>query len=588
MRSRTSLCNRADLRVDFTRFAPLWAVYTAVLLALILMGMPYRPSAHSQASVLTTLTGLMAPVQFCYALVTSLTLFGYLYDARLCYAIHAMPQTRLCRFRTHVLSGLLFALAPDLLGAGLCLIIAPDVPEVTALWLIAVFGQYLFFFGFAVLAALCAGNRVGGVLIYGIGNFLSLLVGWIVYAVFQPLLYGVSLTMEPYIDACPLLRLTRESYIILESELNANFDLILKSAAPGTEQLGCLALCCCFSLVFLLIAGRLYRNRSLESAGELLSVKALRPVFLLLFTLCAGALFHILASIFVAASNSTYGYLMLGMVIGYFGGKMLLNRQVNVFKLRAVPGIAAICAVFLALLLLIGLDVPGIIRSIPDQEAIASVSVTAAERSITLDTPQDIQAALALHREQVDAWSSWRNANRGITGLLTDTTDLSADETEAVLGPVSGNAIHLTLSYRLKSGKTLERKYIVDVHSPGGELAGAFLTRPEAVLGVKSREELNALAGQVAVFCNDYQNRSFSIDNPLTLLNAIYDDCEAGRFLPGAYLPNGDNKLSRLFTLEIFTMDTAPRSFSLWLPIDSSYTSTVSCMKAIAPQPELE
>ena len=71
MRSRTSLCNRADLRVDFTRFAPLWALYTVLLAALIMLFLPQNEIAYSTASSLTGLAGLMAPVQFGYALMTA-------------------------------------------------------------------------------------------------------------------------------------------------------------------------------------------------------------------------------------------------------------------------------------------------------------------------------------------------------------------------------------------------------------------------------------------------------------------------------------------------------------------------------------
>ena len=92
MRSRTSLCNRADLRVDFTRFAPLWVLYTVLLAAIIMMCLPQSKTAYDTASVLSGLAGLMAPIQFCYALLTAQCLFGYLYDTRLCYTIHAMPR----------------------------------------------------------------------------------------------------------------------------------------------------------------------------------------------------------------------------------------------------------------------------------------------------------------------------------------------------------------------------------------------------------------------------------------------------------------------------------------------------------------
>ena len=573
MRSRTSLCNRADLRVDFTRFAPLWALYTVFLAALIMMCLPQNKSAYDTASVLAGLAGLMAPIQFCYALLTAQCLFGYLYDTRLCYAIHAMPQTRLCRFRTHVLAGLLFALVPNLLAAGLCWVIAPEVEAAIVWWLVAVAGQYLFFFSFAVLGVMCAGNRVGGALVYAIGNFLPLLAAWIAGSVFQPLLFGITVPTEPFMTACPLVQLTREDYLTLIAPLaDGSLGHVLEAVYPGQARMAYLALCCAFSLVFLIVAGGLYRERALESAGELLAVKALRPVFLLLFTLAAGAFLQLFASIFVG--SGTYGYLLAGMVVGYFVGKMLLERQVNVFRLQALPGIAAICAVFFALLLLTGLDATGIIRRIPAEDSIASVSVIpyVSENGlgVTSQDPADIQAVLALHRGEVDTWKSWRKDNRGIPGLLTDTYQRNLRSDDA-------DTIWLTLRYQLKNGKTVERVYQVETQSESGSIAADFLKRPENILGVKDRSGLKTLTFWRVEVYGDWSCGTYcTVDSIPGLLEAIYDDCAAGRILPSVYLEDSDEYLS---TLNLIRQD---QERSIWLPIYDSYTSTVSYLKTHA------
>ena len=570
MRSRTSLCNRADLRVDFTRFAPLWALYTVFLAAIIMMCLPQNKTAYDTASVLSGLAGMMAPIQFCYALLTAQCLFGYLYDTRLCYAIHAMPQTRLCRFRTHVLAGLLFALVPNLLAAGLCWVIAPEVEAAIVWWLVAVAGQYLFFFSFAVLGVMCAGNRVGGALVYAIGNFLPLLAAWIAGSVFQPLLFGITVPTEPFMTACPLVQLTREDYLTLVApvvtEADGSLNPVLEAIYPGQARMAYLALCCAFSLVFLILAGSLYRERALEAAGELLAVKALRPVFLLLFTLAAGAFLQLFASVFVG--STAYGYLLAGMVVGYFVGKMLLERQVNVFRLRALPGIAAICAVSFALLLLTGLDATGIIRSIPAEDSIASVSVIPVAHNVglgvTSEDPADIQAVLALHRGEVDSWKSWRKDNGGIPGLLTETYQRNLH-----LG--DENPIWLTLRYQLKNGRSAERVYLVNPQSEGGTIAVGFLERPENVLGVKDRWELAKLdIRQVDIYW-DSDRKNSTVDNIPGLLEAIFDDCAAGRILPGYYLEASGH----LGSMRLFLQDDT----DIWVNIYDTFTSTVSYLE---------
>ena len=411
---------------------------------------------------------------------------------------------------------------------------------------------------------------MGGALVYGIGNFLPLMAAWLAGSIFQPLLFGITVPTEPFDLACPLVQLTREDYLTLVAPVvDVNVGPVLEAIYPGQARMAYLALCCAFALVFLVLAGGLYRDRPLESAGELLAVKALRPVFLLLFTLAAGAFLQLFANIFVG--STAYGYLLAGMVVGYFVGKMLLERQVNVFRLRAIPGIAAICAVFFALLLLTGLDVTGIIRAVPAEDSIASVSVipyiSEDGLGVTSQDPADIQAVLALHRREVDSWKSWREDNRGISGLLTESYGHS-------LFGEDRNSIRLTLRYRLKNGRMVEREYQVETQSKSGSIAADFLKRPENVLDVKDRSELYSIGVRKVEVYGDWGCGSYCTVSDITgLLNAIYDDCAAGRILPGVYLEDTDGYLG---TLSLIRQD---QERSIWLPIYDSYTSTVSYLE---------
>jgi hypothetical protein len=52
-----------------------------------------------------------------YALVCALTLFGDLFNSRMCNAIHALPLRRESWFCTHALTGLCFSVVPNLVFA---------------------------------------------------------------------------------------------------------------------------------------------------------------------------------------------------------------------------------------------------------------------------------------------------------------------------------------------------------------------------------------------------------------------------------------------------------------------------------------
>ena len=230
-----------------------------------------------------------------------------------------------------------------------------------------------------------------------------------------------------------------------------------------------------------------------------------------------------------------------------------------------------ICAVFFALLLLTGLDVTGIIRAVPAEDSIASVSVipyiSEDGLGVTSQDPADIQAVLALHRGEVDSWKSWRKDNRGISGLLTESYGHS-------LFGEDRKSIRLTLRYQLKNGRMVERVYQVETQSKSGSIAEDLLKRPGNVLGVKDRSALYSIGVRKVEVYGDWGCGSYCTVSDITgLLNAIYDDCAAGRILPGVYLEDTDGYLG---TLSLIRQDPER---SIWLPIYDSYTSTVSYLK---------
>ena len=128
MKSRTSFFNTAVLKKDITRFAPAWGLYLTGML-LLTMTIFMEEDAELARSIGTTL-GLFSLINICYALVCGALLFGDLFNSKLCNALHAMPMRREGWFLTHVTSGLLFSIVPNLL---VCLILMPRLGN-TGTW----------------------------------------------------------------------------------------------------------------------------------------------------------------------------------------------------------------------------------------------------------------------------------------------------------------------------------------------------------------------------------------------------------------------------------------------------------------------
>lgn len=600
MKSKTFFFDKATLRLDLTRFAPVWGLYTAILVFFILLAIGDNFSSLDTAQTLTNSISVTVTVNFLYALIAAQALFGYLYDSRLCGGLHALPMTRGCHFRTHVLSGLLFSLIPNLITALISLPLVKEGWAVSAWWLLAVSGQYLFFFGFAVLCCFCAGNRVGGVACYGLGNMLSPLLYWIAESLFRPLMYGVDISFEPFSLLCPLIRLTVTKGIDVTAKENLTLpdpgnrfsgSYALDKIIPQEDYFLYLAVYAALGCLLLFAAYMLYRRRALECAGELLAVKPLKPVFLTLFTLAAGCFLQLICDTFLGTDHS-YLPLFIGITVGYFACRMLMERQVKVFRLKTLPPLAAIIVLMLLGLVLTSLDAFHVTRRIPETEEIDSVEFTPIGEfgtGMKLTNPEAIQDFREIHSCQVEMWTQWRKA-QGLGGLLNTTTLL----------PTGNNyTVRTDILYTLKNGSTLVRTYSIPVMAAPGEIheAAAVDGEPETVPEAKYREtregtilkkylstsenvlgvtepEIPAYAAQlkqVWVYTKDSYGVENIVANPQPLLEAIAQDCKAGVVLPGRYLSDTDGYLC--------SVEIQEDHYHRDIPIYESYVNTAQCLR---------
>ena len=174
MKSKTSFFNLTALKKSILRFAPVWALYSVFLL-LILFAISGQKPVHMARDILE-ITRLACWGNLLYAGIVAMCLFGDLYKTRLCCALHAFPMRREGWLLTNIASGLLFSLIPNALVCALTSIQlgAYSFYIWNLFWVSAL--QYLFFFGTAVLSALCAGNRLGMAAIYSMIHFIVVLV----------------------------------------------------------------------------------------------------------------------------------------------------------------------------------------------------------------------------------------------------------------------------------------------------------------------------------------------------------------------------------------------------------------------------
>ena len=549
MKSRTSFFNKTVLRKDITRFAPAWGLYLTAMLLLSLA--LFTEEEVYLAQMLGVTIGIFAVVNFCYALVVTALLFGDLFNARLCNALHAMPMRREGWFLTHLTSGALFSVIPNLVVA-LCLM--PQLGEywyVAFIWLGGMTMNYLFFLGAATLAAMCTGSRFAMTLVYGLINFLSILAMWIVQYLYEPLLYGIEINAEPFVFFSPVSYLCSHELEFLPF-VNDYLRYAYHSDIGGWPYVTGIAL---IGLAMLAVALVLYRKRHLESAGDFITLRFLTPVFLTLYTLAAGMALFLFSRLF--NTEQDYLFLAVGIVAGFITGSMLLKRTVRVFKPATFVGMAVLAAVLFASLGLTRLDALGIVRYMPKADTVEAVSIGYGSSTVFSYTAKDqdeIRELMDIHQEFIDE----RNTD----------------------APVWYNSIYMT--YRLDNGKTVTRKYRMDFTTQAAIDLAPWFSKAEYVLGANDVAEF---AQRVKYIEIENYNDKYYPDTAIepfqlleteeeirSLLDAIFADCEAGRMIQDLeYYSSFSDEPYSIGYINIHLTNDTNLCLSLWKDNISTY-----------------
>ena len=501
MKSRISFCNPTALKKNLTRFAPAWVLYGVFWLLILIMVLDSEGTGVWFANSMAESLQATAFFNMAYAFLCAQLLFGDLYNSRMCNALHAMPMRREAWFCTNVISGILFSLIPNFVIMLLSSLFMESGIVMAPLWLLGMTLQFLFFFGVAVFSAYSVGNRFAMALVYIIINGFSMIAYWLLDSLYAPQLYGIKIDETPFTWFCPIF------FMISEPILNTNIHHAVVDTISLQLDTGFwyVLMCSAIGIGFMALALLLYRKRNLECAGDFVSVKAFAPVFLILYCLCGGAVCYMFFSLFVG--EESLFFLLVGMLIGWFTGRMLLERTVRVFRLKSFIGCGILLLALFGSLLLTALDPLGITRWVPKANAVNGVHIVTGgsrydyykEGSNYLDSAEDIETVLALHRYGIN------HRNADYNGELD---------------------VALTIDYSLKSGVTTSRNYVIDVNTPEAQALEKILSRPQIVLGTEVTDAKSFAETLVLMRCEG--DGVIMGDRMVGLIDAIIKDCNEG------------------------------------------------------------
>ena len=469
MRSGTSFFDWTIFRKTVFRFWPLWAVYlVGWLFALPLNGLTMlRLDARAATGIdygyLENFAQYTVPgsverdvviVFVIFSVMVAMAVFSHLFSPRSANLFGSLPIRREGLFLTHYLAGLAFLIVPNTVIFLLTLAVEAAGGAVywTGLmfWLAVACGEGFFFYTLAVFCAMFTGHILALPAFYGIVNGIVIGVTGLVAVVLESFYYGFAGVPDSVYEAAlwftPVGKLdqaVRYDRIALPVDtLGSVHQWELR--IEGLFEVGVYAAA---ALVLAVCAFLLYRRRRLESAGDVVAVNAMKPVFKYGVALCAGL------ALGLGTMAILYGgeiMLMIAIVIwgiiGYFAAEMLLQKSFKVF--RKWKGAAAVTAVFIALFCVVGFDLTGYEKRVPDPAGVESVTVSgldiqflndSGDRWYNLDItdPEQIRLITLIHRAAVE--------------------QQDADNREMLQQGRSNTSLYVT--YHLKNGGTLSRQY---------------------------------------------------------------------------------------------------------------------------------
>ena len=589
MKSATSCSDRRLFypvlwKKNMARFWPIWSVYGACwLLALPLNLLMLRaedtygsmpsPQYFADLEVLSMIKPGSVIAALVFGILSAMAVFSYLYNSRSVGLFHALPVRREGLFLTNYLSGLSFMLLPSLVVFSCTLLaeLAKGCLNIGALcmWLAMQVLLTLFFYSFAVFCAMFTGHILALPAFYGILSVLAVVMVQLVNEVLRAFVFGYR-----YVDTLNTLGTWLSPVILFLEKLRVDraWDTDGNLERAVFQGLG-------YGLIYALIGAALaavalvlYRRRHLEGAGDVVTVRWVRPIFkygmAFCFALALGLfLYQFFGYNLPQGAWTLLCFMVLCGAVGYFAAEMLLKKSFWVF-LDSWKGCVAFSACLVVLIAGMELDVTGFERRVPEAGQVTAVrirNVSSAPydrgdgREIHTADPELIRAITELHQSIVDERARHEGTTFGgsyETRTLADGTYLESVQTEGI--------VSLLLTYELAGGGTLTRDYTLDVteedlQDPDSAAARltAILNQPEVILNAyfpqsyEGRQITNIRLNLMDMETGEYDNYPVPAGFREDLVAAIKADIQAGR-LGQRYLLDDEARLTNCYVNDLF------------------------------------
>ena len=478
MRSKTLCFNGTLFRKNLSRYWPLWGLASfggalfplAMLVNLLHSGLQDAWTPMQMKEMYYTVLSYGVPViSIVYAALCAMAVWNYLYNTRSVGLMHTLPIRREGLFLTNVLSGLVMMAIPYAVTGVLIVLVSllygGFEPVGVLVTILGVAGESIFFFGLATFCALIVGNVFMLPALYGLLNFLAVLTDFTLNLLAQGFCFGLNSSYSGTVEwLSPVVYLMQQIYA------DCTYEQQLASSGPYGQQYETsvltgvklvngwlIAVYAAVGVVLMALAWLMYRRRRSESAGDVVAVGWMKPVFrygCAAFSAILGG--RLLYALFWESFQNGLYFTVLPMIlcmivggaVGYYAASMLLAKTLRVFR-STWKGMLAVALGCIALCAAMKFDVFGVVRRVPAADSVKQVNLYTADSNYYLTPGQDdelIEKVRALHQAIINDKDYALTAASAASEACTDREVLYAYTT-------------VRFTYTLNSGLKVERQY---------------------------------------------------------------------------------------------------------------------------------
>lgn len=536
MKSKTSYFNKTIFLKNITHFWPIWLMFL-VWNVFIVPFMIYNDSLQykyftdltqkelemrKSMDILEVVSIYCHPaVLFIFSVMAVMAVFSYLYNSRTTNAMHSFPVTRKELFFTNFISGLLFLILPETVGFLFGILVGAVCGYTSMnyllLGLLYAFGISFVLYSFTVLIAMFTGQLMAIPIFAVILNFLYVGCKMLFCTLMSQISFGISLGFQSgKLDVLSPL-------YYLCSRVTINYG---PGGVPIGMNGGKVIAVYAVAAVFCVVGAYLiYKVRNLETAGSLISIWWICPIFRWGAAVCGGGIFSIIFSALLNFSSSKAVFasavasaIVFGTVF-FFAAQMFLEKGFRVFKKKRLVECGVFLFVFVGLYISIEVDLFGIERKIPEASAVekAYIEDYVPVGGTDLDT---INQIIHIHEQ--------------IVGSKKEFEDYAAESQEVY---------YLGIKYKMKNGSSLERYYPIpwqeEMMTEQDSVAYQVIqitTSPEVYwkeLFGKKKQNIKATYAEIDLYDEKTGEREdvvFSLEDTEKIYQAVLADIEEGNF----------------------------------------------------------